>query len=84
MLYTKPDLQRHLKTGDDAGPLAESGFKGHPLCRFCRKHFYDGDELYKHMEGQHENCFICRKQHPNKFVYYKDYRELEGELLYHQ
>eukprot|EP00878_Enallax_costatus_P026351 GHUV01028280.1.p1 GENE.GHUV01028280.1~~GHUV01028280.1.p1 ORF type:complete len:820 (+),score=339.54 GHUV01028280.1:679-3138(+) len=77
MLYTKPDLHRHLKTGDDAGPLAESGFKGHPLCRFCRKHFYDGDELYKHMEGQHEHCFICRKQHPNKFVYYKDYAELE-------
>lgn len=49
------------------------------LCRICRQRFYDGDELYKHMEGRHENCFICRRRDPNKFVYYKDYAELEGE-----
>jgi hypothetical protein len=27
LLYTKQDLDRHMKTGDEAGPLAESGFK---------------------------------------------------------
>lgn len=79
MLYSKADLEKHMRTGDDAGPLAESGFKGHPLCRFCRQRFYDGDELYKHMEGRHEHCFICRKRDPQKFIYYKDYSELEGE-----
>lgn len=49
------------------------------MCRFCKKRFYDGDELYRHMESSHEHCFICRKQHPNRFVYYKDYAELDGE-----
>ncbi|KAF6252767.1 hypothetical protein COO60DRAFT_1274132 [Scenedesmus sp. NREL 46B-D3] len=77
VLYSKSDLERHMRTGDDEGPMAESGFKGHPLCRFCRQRFYDGDELYKHMEGRHEHCFICRRRDPNKFVYYKDYAELE-------
>lgn len=79
VLYSKADLERHMRTGDDAGPLAESGFKGHPLCRFCKKRFYDGDELYRHMESAHEHCFLCRKLHPHKFVYYKDYEELDGE-----
>eukprot|EP00879_Flechtneria_rotunda_P019552 GHRR01020539.1.p1 GENE.GHRR01020539.1~~GHRR01020539.1.p1 ORF type:complete len:855 (+),score=361.96 GHRR01020539.1:259-2823(+) len=83
VLYTKSDLDRHHRTGDDAGPLAEAGFKGHPLCRFCKRRFYDGDELYKHMEGQHEHCFICRRLHSNKFVYFKDYAELE-EHFQHQ
>ncbi|KAF8068299.1 GLG1 [Scenedesmus sp. PABB004] len=77
VLYSRPDLERHMRTGDDAGPMAESGFKGHPLCRFCRTRFYDGDELYKHMEGRHEHCFLCRKANPNKYVYFKDYAELE-------
>jgi hypothetical protein len=36
VLYSKSDLERHMRTGDDVGPMAESGFKGHPLCRFCR------------------------------------------------
>jgi hypothetical protein len=36
VLYSKSDLERHMRTGDDEGPMAESGFKGHPLCRFCR------------------------------------------------
>ncbi len=79
MLYTKPDLERHMRTGDDAGPLAESGFSGHPNCRFCRRRFYDSGELYKHMESRHEHCFLCRRQRPDKYVYYRDYNELDGE-----
>jgi len=27
LLYNRLDLDRHNKTGDDAGPMAESGFK---------------------------------------------------------
>jgi hypothetical protein len=53
-------------------------------CAACRQRFYDGDELYKHMEGRHEHCFICRRRDPNKFVYYKDYAELEGRQVYQQ
>lgn len=47
VLYSKRDLDRHNRTGDDAGPLAESGFKGHPPCHFCHTRFYDSNELYK-------------------------------------
>ncbi len=32
--YSKPDLERHMRTGDLTGPMAESGFKGHPQCRW--------------------------------------------------
>lgn len=31
--YSKPELERHMRTGDLTGPMAESGFKGHPQCR---------------------------------------------------
>jgi hypothetical protein len=68
-----------MRQGDDAGPMAEAGFKGHPLCRFCHKRYFDNDDLYKHMEGQHEHCFICRRNNPNRFVYFKDYAEMEGK-----
>ena len=33
VLYTRPDLHKHVRTGDLEGPMAESGFKGHPDCR---------------------------------------------------
>ena len=33
VLYSKQDLERHQRQGDLTGPLAESGFKGHPNCR---------------------------------------------------
>ena len=77
-LYTRAELDRHNKLGDETGPLAESGFKGHPNCKFCKQRFYDSNELYKHMESQHEHCFICRRQTPDKYVYYRHYQELEG------
>ena len=79
VLYTKADLERHNRTGDDAGPLAESGFKGHPACRFCRRRFYDSAELFKHMESAHEHCFLCRRARPEQYVYFRDYAELDGE-----
>ena len=60
LVYTRPDLERHQRTGDAQGPLAESGFKGHPDCRFCRKRFYSETELYQHMHATHEQCFLCR------------------------
>jgi hypothetical protein len=78
VLYSKADLDRHLRTGDDSGPMAEAGFKGHPLCRFCKKRFFDNDDLYKHMETSHDHCHICRRVNPNKFVYFRDYEELQG------
>lgn len=79
VLYTKDSLRRHNECGDESGPMAENGFKGHPACKFCRTRFYDANELFRHMEGQHEHCFLCRKAQPDKYVYFRHYKELEGE-----
>lgn len=49
-------------------------------CRFCNKRFFGENELFFHMQHAHEQCHICKKQHPDRFVYYRDYNELEGEL----
>lgn len=55
------------------------------LCRFCRKRFFGDNEIFTHMQQKHEQCFLCRRGNPNKHVYYRDYRELEGalKLLYY-
>ena len=76
--YSKTDLERHMRSGDLTGPMAESGFKGHPQCRFCRRRFYGDNELFAHMQSAHEQCFLCRRARPDRYVYYKDYNELEG------
>lgn len=47
--------------------------------RFCKKRFYGENELFTHMHSAHEQCFLCRRAHPNKFVYYRDYPDLESE-----
>ena len=31
------------------------------------------------MQSAHEQCFLCRRAQPDRYVYYKDYNELEGE-----
>ncbi|KAK9814997.1 hypothetical protein WJX73_004339 [Symbiochloris irregularis] len=78
--YSDADLHKHLRTGDLTGPLAESGFKGHPQCRFCHKRFYGDNEIYNHMQQEHEQCFLCRRERPDKFIYFRDYAELEDHF----
>lgn len=31
------------------------------------------------MHSAHEQCFLCRRANPNKYVYYRDYADLESE-----
>ena len=78
--YTRAQLERHQRHGDEEGPLAESGFRGHPECRFCKKKYYGENELYMHMHASHEECFLCRRAHPNRHVYYRDYNDLEDHF----
>ncbi|KAG2439352.1 hypothetical protein HXX76_004711 [Chlamydomonas incerta] len=80
LVYSKETLKRHLESGDESGPLAESGFKGHPNCKFCRQRFYDSNELYRHMESAHEHCFLCRRAAPHQYVYFRHYKELEDHF----
>ena len=78
VLYTEKELKQHGRAGDVTGALAESGFSGHPSCRFCRRQFYGDTELFVHMHQTHEQCFLCRRARPDKYVYYRNYAELEG------
>ena len=48
------------------------------MYRFCRKRFYGDNEIFTHMQQKHEHCFLCRRERPDKYVYYRDYNELEG------
>ena len=77
--YSKTDLSRHMARGDESGPMADAGFRGHPMCKFCSKRFYSDQELYVHMQESHEQCFICKRVRPDKYVYFRDYRQLEGD-----
>ena len=80
VLYTRQELDRHYKRGDTKGPMAEAGFKGHPTCQFCNKSFYSDQELYSHMQTKHVFCFLCRRERPGDYVYYKNLKELTGHF----
>ncbi|KAK9858006.1 hypothetical protein WJX84_008852, partial [Apatococcus fuscideae] len=79
VLYTKGDLHKHVRTGDLEGPLAESGFKGHPDCRFCRKRMSttrDYNELLEHFRHEHYMCEhpVCMER---KFVVFLTEAEMK-------
>ncbi|KAK4793117.1 hypothetical protein SAY86_023552 [Trapa natans] len=79
-LYTWAQLNRHISTGDSEVDGAENergGFSGHPMCEFCRTPFYGDNELYLHMSTEHYTCFICQRQHPGQYEYFKNYDDLE-------
>ena len=79
LLYTRTQLDKHRygASADVDHAFGHAGFKGHPSCKYCRKFFYDEGQLYTHMQTAHETCHICRRQCPDKHVYYRDYEELE-------
>lgn len=79
-LYTRSQLNQHINTGDsevDGSESERGGFTGHPMCEFCRTPFYGDNELYTHMSTEHYTCFICQRQHPGQYEYFKDYDDLE-------
>ncbi|XP_057963110.1 uncharacterized protein LOC131154393 isoform X2 [Malania oleifera] len=79
-LYTRTQLNQHIKTGDsevDGSESERGGFAGHPMCEFCRNPFYGDNELYMHMSTEHYTCHICQRQHPGHYEYYKNYDDLE-------
>ena len=79
VLYTRAQLDKHRygASADVDNAFGQSGFKGHPSCKYCRKFFYDEGQLYTHMQQVHETCHMCRRVNPDKHVYYRDYEELE-------
>ncbi|OMH78455.1 E3 ubiquitin-protein ligase hel2 [Zancudomyces culisetae] len=63
-------LDRHYKQGN------QKDFTGHPNCGFCNLWYYDKDALYEHCRNKHEQCFICLQNNVDRYVYYRDYRDL--------
>lgn len=77
-LFTDKALHKHMAHGDDKpGDVAQTGFRGHPLCGFCGERFYDDDKLYEHCRNKHERCFICDRRDSRTPHYYLDYNALE-------
>lgn len=77
-LFTDKALHKHMAHGDDRpGDIAQTGFRGHPLCGFCGERFYDDDKLYEHCRNKHERCFICDRRDSRSPHYYMDYDALE-------
>lgn len=77
-LFTDKNLHKHMAHGDDKpGDIAQTGFRGHPLCGFCGERFYDDDKLYEHCRNKHERCFICDRRDSRSPHYYMDYNALE-------
>ena len=70
--FRPEQLKYHQSKGDGKS----SGFKGHPICEFCRpKRFYDLTKLHEHLNKQHYKCHVCERQNnPNQF--FKDYDKL--------
>ncbi|XVF31518.1 hypothetical protein REPUB_Repub16aG0152900 [Reevesia pubescens] len=79
-LFTREQLDQHIKTGDSVvdGPESErGGFMGHPMCEFCQNPFYGENELYLHMSTEHYTCHICQRRHPGQYEYYRNYDDME-------
>lgn len=80
-LFADKELEQHMKVGDDLpGAADQTGFKGHPMCGFCRSRFYDDDKLYEHCRERHERCFICDRENPRQPHYYRNYDSLEDHF----
>ncbi|KAJ4408886.1 hypothetical protein N0V82_009616, partial [Gnomoniopsis sp. IMI 355080] len=77
-LFTDKELHKHMAHGDDKpGDVAQTGFRGHPLCAFCGERFYDDDKLYDHCRHKHERCFLCDRRDSRTPHYYQNYDALE-------
>jgi len=51
--------------------------EAHPLCQYCRKHFFDDDALYGHLQKSHDSCFICERN-GILYQYFRNYASLEN------
>ncbi|KAK4053354.1 hypothetical protein OIO90_003966 [Microbotryomycetes sp. JL221] len=65
-LYNQADMRHHLQ-------------HDHTQCDFCRRNFYDSDQLYAHCRDKHEECFICIRQ-GIRHQYHLNYEQLEAHF----
>ncbi len=65
--YSLKALRQHERSSD-----------GHPLCRFCQKRFFDGADLFGHMNKAHLNCHLCPLDQRHR--YYRNLVQLRDHL----
>lgn len=70
-LYSRKDLKVHMSQG------STDRKHGHPFCKFCQRNFYSEDEMFAHMNKDHETCFLCVRSSQLHHVYYQNYAGLE-------
>ncbi|XP_035700499.1 E3 ubiquitin-protein ligase ZNF598 isoform X4 [Folsomia candida] len=68
--YTRQELATHKRKGD----RNDKSHRGHPLCEFCDRRYFDHDELYKHLRKDHYFCHFCDADGFNH--YYNTYDDL--------
>ena len=68
-IFKVNQLKKHMKTG--MVPFSNvKATAAHPVCQFCADHFYDANDLYKHMRNKHTTCHLCSAMHEHR--YYRD------------
>lgn len=69
--YPRRELAMHRRKGD----ADDKSYRGHPLCEFCDKRYFDKDELLRHLRRDHYFCHFCESTGiSNQF--YSDYDNL--------
>eukprot|EP00357_Protocruzia_adherens_P016066 CAMPEP_0115001312 /NCGR_PEP_ID=MMETSP0216-20121206/17299_1 /TAXON_ID=223996 /ORGANISM="Protocruzia adherens, Strain Boccale" /LENGTH=731 /DNA_ID=CAMNT_0002366619 /DNA_START=155 /DNA_END=2349 /DNA_ORIENTATION=- len=73
--YYRP---KEMKNHKERGEKMEDGtiIHPHPSCSFCKRHYFDEDNLMAHLDGAHFKCEVCT----DKYIYYRDFDELEKHL----
>jgi E3 ubiquitin-protein ligase ZNF598 len=54
--YSFKDYEIHEKEGDK-NMKHDTSQRGHPLCKFCNKRYFDKDELFRHLRTEHYYCW---------------------------
>lgn len=56
--------------------LREHTRHNHPMCKFCHKHFLGDEDLYAHLQSEHESCSVCERA-GRIHEYFRDFEQLE-------
>lgn len=71
------ELSMYALAGDRGCPkLREHTRRNHPMCKFCHQYFLGDDELYAHLQSEHESCSVCERQ-GRIHEYFRDFEQLE-------
>ena len=71
-IYKDYELEDHIEYGEYQNNNLIS--PPHPLCSFCKEHYYNDEILFNHMNDKHFNCQLCNKE--KNVIFYKELSNL--------